>query len=103
MYSTVAHSCLANVFDPLFEGGLSGATGLVMVGGSVEQEHMTRSPDRYIPVAAHLIDELALPEASKLSAQRVLQHLFIQAQISHHLTQLVVLVLELLQPPHLGR
>src|SRR5689334_25365237 len=59
---TVAHSCLADVSDPLFEGGLSGATGLVVVGGSVEQEHMTRSPDRYIPVAAHLIDELALPD-----------------------------------------
>src|SRR5580700_2406012 len=34
----------------------------------------------------------AAGQASKLSAQRVLQHLFIQAQISHHLTQLMAVV-----------
>ena len=32
-----------------------------------------------------------------------LQHLRVKAQIGHHLPQLRILVLELLQPPHLGR
>src|SRR5436190_9895633 len=58
----VAHPRLANLFDPLFKGCLSGATGLIVIGGRVEQEHTTRPPDRYIPVATHLINELAPPD-----------------------------------------
>ena len=42
-------------------------------------------------------------QASQLSANHVLQHLLVQRQISDQLPQLAVLVLELLQPPHLGR
>ena len=58
----VAHPRLANLSDPLFEERLSGATGFIVIGRRVEQEHMTRPADRYIPVAAHLINELALPD-----------------------------------------
>src|SRR5204862_7606033 len=42
-------------------------------------------------------------QASKLSAQRVLEHLLVEAQIGNHLPQLAVLVFELLEPPHLAR
>src|SRR5437588_11613353 len=45
----------------------------------------------------------ACGQASKLSAERVLKHLLVEAQIGHHFTQLAVLVLELLEPPHLAR
>ena len=41
--------------------------------------------------------------ASKSSAEDALKHLLVEAQIGDHLPQLGVLVLELLQPPHLGR
>jgi hypothetical protein len=40
-----------------------------------------------------------LGQALKLSAERILKHLFIQTQIGDHFPQLGVLVLELLQPP----
>jgi hypothetical protein len=53
---------LANLSDPLFEGSLSGATRLVVVSGLIDQEHTAGSPDRHIPVTAHLIDELALAD-----------------------------------------
>ena len=46
----VANTGLANLLDPLFEGGRR--HGPVMVSGSVERKHITGSPDRYIPVAA---------------------------------------------------
>src|SRR5271166_222073 len=59
---TVAYPRLTNLSDPLFEGSLSGATGPVVIGGCVEQEHTTGTPDRYIPVAAHRINELALAD-----------------------------------------
>ncbi len=42
-------------------------------------------------------------QASKLSPNGVLQHLFVQRQVGDDPLQLGVLVLELLQPPHLGR
>ncbi len=40
---------------------------------------------------------------AELSADHVLQHLTAQSEISNQLAQLRVLVLELLQPAHLGR
>jgi hypothetical protein len=52
----------------------------------------------------HLVNQLALPNRpSKLSAENVLEHLLVEAQIGNDLPQLAILVLELLQPPHLGR
>jgi hypothetical protein len=45
----------------------------------------------------------ASEQASDFAAERFLQHLFGEALVGHHLAQLVVLILELLQPPHLGR
>ena len=45
----------------------------------------------------------ACGQASKLSAEGVLQHLLVEAQIGDHLPQLAVLILQLLEPPHLGR
>ena len=98
-----ANTGLANLLDPLFEGGLSGATRPVMVSGSVEQKHVTGSPDRYIPVAAISSTSLRFRTSFKALDTARPQRLLVQAQISHHLTQLVVLVLELLQPPHLAR
>ena len=47
---------------PLFDGRLPVATGFVVIGGRVEQRHTTRSPDRYTPVTAHLINKLALAD-----------------------------------------
>src|SRR5277367_1472050 len=58
----VAYACLADLLDALFEASLSGATGLVVVGGDIDQEHTTGSPDRHVPVTAHLINELALAD-----------------------------------------
>src|ERR1700733_16135462 len=58
----IANPRLTNLFDPLFESSLSGATRLVVVGGRIDQEHAAGSPDRYIPIAAHLINELALAD-----------------------------------------
>src|SRR3954451_782246 len=45
----------------------------------------------------------AAGQASKLSADSVLQHLFVERQVCDYPLQLGVLVLELLQPAHLGR
>src|SRR5258706_12503637 len=45
----------------------------------------------------------ASEQASELSADGVLQHLLVQAEIGDYLPQLRVLILELLQPAHLGR
>ena len=42
---TVAHPCPANLPDPLFEDGLSGATGLVMIGGGIDFEYAAGPPD----------------------------------------------------------
>src|SRR5579863_678810 len=58
----IAHTRLANLSDALFEGRLSGATGSVVIGRGVELEHMAGSTDRYIPIAAHLINQLALAD-----------------------------------------
>src|SRR5579871_5687541 len=45
----------------------------------------------------------AYGQASKFSAERVLQHRFVECEIGNHLLQLCVLILELLQPAHLIR
>ena len=60
---SVAHANLADLSDPLFEVGLSGARRLVVVVGRVAQERTTGPADRNVPIVAHLIDQLALPEA----------------------------------------
>jgi len=91
---------LTNLFNPLFEGSLPGATGLVVVGGRIDQEHAAGSPDRYIPVAAHLSNELALPDRLQSFRRRAS---FVETQIGDDLPQLAVLILQLLQPPHLSR
>jgi hypothetical protein len=44
----------------------------------------------------------ATGQASKLSADDVLQHFLVEAQIGDHLPQFAVLILKLFQPPHLG-
>src|SRR5579871_3645917 len=67
----VAHACLADIPDPQFQFGLPGATGLVMVCGRVTQKDAAGSPDRHAPLAAHLINELALtgrPQSFRRSA-----------------------------------
>ena len=45
----------------------------------------------------------ASDRASDLSPDDVLQHLAVQRQIGHELLQPAILILELLQPLHLGR
>src|SRR5689334_15418685 len=57
----VAHAGLAYLPNPQFQFGLPGATGLVMVRGRVTQKDAACSSDRYAPLAAHLVNELALP------------------------------------------
>src|SRR5215212_9350849 len=59
---TIAHARLANLLDPLFEMGVSGAARLVMVGGRIDLEHATCSSDRNVPLTSHLVDQLALPD-----------------------------------------
>src|SRR5207237_1446972 len=58
---TVADANLTDLPDPLFEGGLVGATGSVVVGRPVEFEGVAGPADRYLPLATDLVDELALP------------------------------------------
>src|ERR1700746_293819 len=58
----VEHPGRANLLDPLCEAVLAGETGLVVIGGFIEQEHTTCPPDRDIPVATQLINELALAD-----------------------------------------
>ena len=58
----VAHARLADLSDPKFKGGLSGASRFVVVGGRINQEDAARAPDRNTPVATHLVDQLALPD-----------------------------------------
>src|SRR5215468_11926274 len=57
----VANPRLADLLDPSFEHGLSGAARLVVVGGRVEQQHPTGPSDRHIPLPTHLVHQLALP------------------------------------------
>src|SRR5215218_1614177 len=58
----IAYARLANLPDPLFEMGLSGAPRLVMVGGRFDLEHATCPSDRNVPLTSHLVDQLALPD-----------------------------------------
>jgi hypothetical protein len=58
----VAYAGLANLFDALFKAGLSGATRLVMIGGCIDQEYTTSSPDRNAPLATCLVNQLALSD-----------------------------------------
>ena len=46
----------------LFEYGLSGVTKLVVMGGCIDLEHVTRPSDRHVPLATHLVNQLALPD-----------------------------------------
>src|SRR5215212_2600728 len=57
----IAHARLADLPDPLFEVGLSGAVRLVVVGRGVHLEHAARPADRNLPLATHLVDQLTLP------------------------------------------
>jgi len=57
------------------------------------------TPNRYTPRPP----ARAWEQASELSADDVLQYLPIQRQVRHHLPQLGVLVLQLLQPLHFRR
>jgi hypothetical protein len=52
---------MTDLLDPLFESGLTGATGFVMVGRSVELEGLAGPADRHLPLTADPVDELALP------------------------------------------
>jgi hypothetical protein len=52
----ITNTRLANLFDPLFEDGLSGATGLVVVGGCVDLEYTTCPSDRHVPLTTHLVN-----------------------------------------------
>ena len=61
----IANARLANLSDALFQSGLSGATGFVVIRRCVDLEHATRPSDRYVPFATHLINQLALPEPSR--------------------------------------
>jgi hypothetical protein len=58
----VANPSLANLLDTLFERRLSGATRLVAVGGGVDLKYTAGPPDRNAPLAAHLVNQLALPD-----------------------------------------
>ena len=57
----VANANMADLLDPLFESSLTGATRFVMVGRPVKLKSLAGSADRHLPLAAHLVDELALP------------------------------------------
>jgi len=95
---------MANLLDPVFEGSLAGATRFVVVGRPVKLKRLTSPADRDLPLAAHLVDELALPaRLHSFSADHVLRHFLVERQIGNQLLQLGVLILELLPPPHLGR
>jgi hypothetical protein len=48
----MAHPRGADLLDPGFKAGLTGATGFLMVGRGIELEHPTGAPDRHIPLFA---------------------------------------------------
>jgi hypothetical protein len=58
-------------------------------------------PDRHIPVVAHLINELALPD--RLQRSRRPEASPCRGSDQQRPSQLGVLILQLLQPPRLGR
>src|ERR1700733_8304346 len=84
----IANPRLANLLDPLFEGSLSGATRLVVVGGRIDQEHAAGSPDRYIPIAAHLINELALADRPQSFRRRACRRISVGSRPSYFFFQL---------------
>ncbi len=55
----ITHACLCDLFDPPLNGSLVRPPGLVVVGGRVEANGPTGSPDRHAPVHAHPGDDLA--------------------------------------------
>ena len=57
---SVSHSHLADVFDPVFEGGLVAAFRLVDVERAINPKGRAGPPDRDLPVASQLADKLAL-------------------------------------------
>ncbi len=58
----VANPRFADLPDPLFQAGLTGATGFVMVSRGIEPQNLAGSPDRYAPINQYPIDQLALPD-----------------------------------------
>lgn len=76
----------------------------VVEGRGVQLEGTARTPNPDTPLTTHGVDEFALATRPRFfSAEDVLEHLGVKRQVGHQLAQLGVLVLELLQPPHLGR
>src|SRR6516164_3834755 len=59
-----------DLLDPVFKSSLAGATGLVVVGRPVDLESLTSLADRDLPLAAHLVYQLALP-ARRHSFRRI--------------------------------
>lgn len=88
----IQNADLTNLFDALFEAGLSGTSNT---------RQACRIETRHSPHTSST--GLAFGEASKLSANGILKHLFVEAQSGYFLPQLGVLVPEPLQAPHLGR
>jgi hypothetical protein len=74
----VANSRLANLFDALFEGSLSGTTRLVVVGGRIDP-HGTPAGSTHPSRRASHQRVCASGQASKLSAECLLKHLFVEA------------------------
>ena len=57
----VAHTCLADLLDPLFDGSLIGAAGFVVERRTIKSDGATRRPDRDRPIAAHPAHQFAHP------------------------------------------
>jgi hypothetical protein len=74
-----------------------------MLVGRTNRRTPCGSPDLLAGSRGPTLQDAASGQASKLSAQGVLKHLLVKTEISDHFAQLAVLVLELLEPAHLGR
>lgn len=55
----VPHARLADLFDPLFECGLTATLRLVDIECPINPEGGTGAPDRYLPIASHLVHQFA--------------------------------------------
>ncbi len=103
MYTTIAaaHAGLPNLTNATFQTGLIGAERGVVVGGPIEVQRSTGTPDREHPIPAHVLHHPPASErAQELSPNDVLQHLAVQRQICDDPFQPGVLVFELLQLLH---
>ena len=77
----IANACFTDLSDPLLQTGLISTLRLIVIGGTINRQHLADKTDRLIPLVLHTINQLATLSRSELSFDDILENLLIQTQI----------------------